>query len=88
MKFPGFRWTTAALAVALLAAGCSTAATATPVAAPPERADISVDVFPTIDFGFPLSVVPAQLQRVVDTMVEFGMLPAKDISFKITKMTG
>ncbi len=38
--------------------------------------------------GFPLSVVPARLQRVVDTMVEFGMLPAKDISFKITKMTG
>jgi len=30
----------------------------------------------------------AQLQRVVDTMVEFGMLPAKDISFKITQMTG
>ena len=51
MKFPGFRWTTAAIAVALLAAGCSTAATATPVAAPPERADISVDVFPTIDFA-------------------------------------
>ena len=48
----------------------------------------ALDVFPTIDFGFPLSVVPAQLQRVVDTMVEFGMLPAKDISFKITKMTG
>jgi hypothetical protein len=38
--------------------------------------------------NFPLSVAPAQLQRVVDTMVEFGMLPAKDISFKITKMTG
>jgi NitT/TauT family transport system substrate-binding protein len=37
---------------------------------------------------FPLSVAPAQLQRVVDTMVQFGMLPAKDISFKITEMTG
>jgi NitT/TauT family transport system substrate-binding protein len=38
--------------------------------------------------GFPLSVAPAQLQRIVDTMVQFGMLPPKDISFKITKMTG
>jgi NitT/TauT family transport system substrate-binding protein len=37
---------------------------------------------------FPLSVAPAQLQRVVDTMAEFGLLPAKDIGFKITKMTG
>jgi hypothetical protein len=33
-------------------------------------------------------VAPAQLQRVVDTMVQFGMLPPKDISFNITKMTG
>ncbi len=37
---------------------------------------------------YPLSVSRAQLQRVVDTMVQFGMLPAKDISFEITKMTG
>jgi NitT/TauT family transport system substrate-binding protein len=37
---------------------------------------------------FPLAVSPAQLQRVVDTMVEFGMLPGKDISFAITQMTG
>jgi NitT/TauT family transport system substrate-binding protein len=37
---------------------------------------------------FPLTVVPAQLQRVVDTMVQFGMLPARDISFKVTRMTG
>jgi NitT/TauT family transport system substrate-binding protein len=37
---------------------------------------------------YPLSVAPTQLQRVVDTMVEFGMLPKKDISFKITKMAG
>ncbi len=56
MKFPGFRWSTAAcaactLAVAVLAAGCSVAATATPVAPPPEQGDIAVDVFPTIDFA-------------------------------------
>jgi NitT/TauT family transport system substrate-binding protein len=56
VKFPGFRWSTAAgaacaLAVGLLAAGCSLAATATPGAAPPEKADISVDVFPTVDFA-------------------------------------
>jgi NitT/TauT family transport system substrate-binding protein len=37
---------------------------------------------------YPLSVSTAQLQRVVDAMVQFGMLPAKDISFEITKMTG
>ncbi len=37
--------------------------------------------------AFPLSVAPSQLQRVVDTMVQFGMLPTKDIAFKITKMT-
>ena len=37
---------------------------------------------------YPLSVTPAQLQRVVDTMVEFGMLPEKDISYNITAMTG
>jgi NitT/TauT family transport system substrate-binding protein len=37
---------------------------------------------------FPPAVSPAQLQRVVDTMVEYGMLPAKDISFRITQMTG
>ena len=37
---------------------------------------------------FPLSVIPAQLQRVADAMVQFGMLPQKDTSFKITTMTG
>lgn len=37
---------------------------------------------------FPLSVIAAQLQRVSDTMVQFGMLPQKDASFKITTMTG
>jgi ABC-type nitrate/sulfonate/bicarbonate transport system substrate-binding protein len=56
VRFPGFRWSAAvgvacALAVAALAGGCSLAATATPVAAPPEQADITVDVFPTIDFA-------------------------------------
>jgi NitT/TauT family transport system substrate-binding protein len=38
--------------------------------------------------GYPLSVTPKQLQRVVDTMVQFGMLPRSDASFKITAMTG
>jgi NitT/TauT family transport system substrate-binding protein len=38
--------------------------------------------------GYPLSVAPKQLQRVVNTMVQFGMLPRKDSSFKITSMTG
>jgi NitT/TauT family transport system substrate-binding protein len=38
--------------------------------------------------GFPPAVSRTQLQRVADTMVEFGMLPPKDISFKITEMTG
>jgi NitT/TauT family transport system substrate-binding protein len=37
---------------------------------------------------YPLSVAPTQLQRVVDTMVQFGMLPQKDAPFRITKMTG
>jgi NitT/TauT family transport system substrate-binding protein len=37
---------------------------------------------------YPLSVTPVQLQRVVNTMVQFGMLPRKDASFKITSMTG
>jgi NitT/TauT family transport system substrate-binding protein len=37
--------------------------------------------------SFPLSVIPAQLQRVADTMVQFGMLPPRDASFKITTMT-
>src|SRR6201999_1923212 len=32
---------------------------------------------------YPLSVTPAQLQRVVDTMVEFGMLPPPDIAYKL-----
>jgi NitT/TauT family transport system substrate-binding protein len=37
---------------------------------------------------FPLSVNPTQLQRVVDAMVQFGLLPSPDIAFKMTKMTG
>ena len=37
---------------------------------------------------YPLSVTPTQLQRVVDTMVQFGMLPRNDASFKVTAMTG
>jgi NitT/TauT family transport system substrate-binding protein len=37
---------------------------------------------------YPVSVSATQLQRVVDTMVEFGMLPRKDLSFRITEMTG
>jgi len=37
---------------------------------------------------YPLSVAPVQLQRVADAMVQFGMLPAKDASFKVTQMTG
>jgi len=38
--------------------------------------------------SYPLSVTPTQLQRVVDTMVQFGMLPRSDASFKVTAMTG
>ena len=37
---------------------------------------------------YPLSVAPVQLQRVADAMVQFGMLPPKDTSFKVTRMTG
>lgn len=36
---------------------------------------------------YPLSTDPTQLQRVVDTMIEFGMLPPSDNSFKISSMT-
>lgn len=36
---------------------------------------------------YPLSVNPTQLQRVVNTMVEFGMLPERDSRFKISSMT-
>jgi NitT/TauT family transport system substrate-binding protein len=36
----------------------------------------------------PLSVNATRLQRVVNAMVEFGLLPAKDASFKISAMTG
>jgi NitT/TauT family transport system substrate-binding protein len=36
---------------------------------------------------YPLSVTPSQLQRVADAMVQFGMLPQTDSSFKITAMT-
>lgn len=38
--------------------------------------------------NYPLSVSSTQLQRVVDAMVQFGMLPQKDISFNIREMTG
>ena len=37
---------------------------------------------------YPLSVNTTQLQRVVDTMVQFSLLPSQDTSFKITHMTG
>lgn len=37
---------------------------------------------------YPLTVNPTQLQRVVDAMVQFGFLPRRDESFKITDMTG
>jgi NitT/TauT family transport system substrate-binding protein len=37
---------------------------------------------------FPLAVNPTQLQRVVDTMVQFSLLPPQDTSFKMTRMTG
>lgn len=36
---------------------------------------------------YPLSVNPTQLQRVVDTMVQFGLLPPAQHPFKITTMT-
>jgi hypothetical protein len=38
--------------------------------------------------GYPLSVDPVRLQRVPDAMVQFGLLPKKDATFKITSMTG
>jgi NitT/TauT family transport system substrate-binding protein len=51
--------------------------------------DIKPQVAAVIAFpDYPLSVNPVQLQRVVDTMVQFGLLPPRDISFKITSMTG
>jgi hypothetical protein len=37
---------------------------------------------------FPLSVDPVRLQRVVDAMSAFGLLPAKDHSFRVSTMTG
>jgi NitT/TauT family transport system substrate-binding protein len=37
---------------------------------------------------YPLSVDPTQLQRVVNEMVQFSLLPRPDASFKITRMTG
>jgi NitT/TauT family transport system substrate-binding protein len=37
---------------------------------------------------YPLDVNPTQLQRVVDTMVQFSLLPQRDVSYKITNMTG
>ena len=38
--------------------------------------------------SFPLSVSTVRLQRVAEAMVEFGLLPRKYSSFKITTMTG
>jgi len=37
---------------------------------------------------YPLTVDPTQLQRVVNEMVQFTLLPRRDASFKITRMTG
>jgi NitT/TauT family transport system substrate-binding protein len=37
---------------------------------------------------FPTAVSTAQLQRVLDAMVEFGFLPASDQSFSMSAMTG
>jgi NitT/TauT family transport system substrate-binding protein len=37
---------------------------------------------------FPLSVDPVRLQRVVNAMVEFGLLPRKYASFKVASMVG
>jgi NitT/TauT family transport system substrate-binding protein len=36
---------------------------------------------------YPLSVNPTQLQRVVDTMAQFALLPGNDRSFQMTTMT-
>jgi NitT/TauT family transport system substrate-binding protein len=38
--------------------------------------------------GYPLSVDTVRLQRVPDAMVQYGLLPKKDASFKISSMTG
>lgn len=37
---------------------------------------------------YPLTVNPGQLQRVVDAMIQFRLLPPGDKNFKITTMTG
>ena len=37
---------------------------------------------------FPLSVDATQLQRVVDDMVQFGFVPQKDASFRVSSMVG
>lgn len=37
---------------------------------------------------YPLTVSDTQLQRVVNTMVQFGMLPSQDKGFKVSQMTG
>jgi NitT/TauT family transport system substrate-binding protein len=37
---------------------------------------------------YPLAVSASQLQRVVDTMVQFSLLPPSDLNFKMTGMTG
>jgi NitT/TauT family transport system substrate-binding protein len=37
---------------------------------------------------YPLTVDPTRLQRVVDAMVQFSLLPRQDMSLKITQMTG
>jgi NitT/TauT family transport system substrate-binding protein len=38
--------------------------------------------------SFPTGVDPARLQRVVNAMLRFGLLPRSDDSFRITSMTG
>jgi NitT/TauT family transport system substrate-binding protein len=38
--------------------------------------------------SFPLGVDPARLQRVVDAMLQFGILPQSDKNFRITSMIG
>jgi NitT/TauT family transport system substrate-binding protein len=37
---------------------------------------------------YPLAISDSQLQRVVDTMVQFSLLPSSDLSFKMSGMTG
>jgi hypothetical protein len=57
----------------------------------PKKPNIIVDTFPAIDSAglyFPTGVDPVRLLRVVSAMLAFGLLPAKDRSFRIQAMTG